>query len=259
MTKEDLFDWIKRRLGHPMVRVELHESQIEDACNKAKDEFLKWAHGNATEDVSITLELSSGVSDYVLPAGITEIVKIKDFGIGAGGINTLFSTENILYNFGVYSFLDNPITGYSMVDYHLALEFMDLLDRYIPDRFNWRYNKSKNMLKLKPTPIFDPEARQYILLFTYMYTGADEDSTELSDDVFDAIWNEVWVQDYSLACAKETLGYIRRKFANFSSIGNTGISLDGDSLISEAQQEKEKLEERLRNEEEHAGWPIIIG
>ncbi|MFW6046449.1 MAG: hypothetical protein ACOCP4_01515 [Candidatus Woesearchaeota archaeon] len=62
-----------------------------------------------------------------------------------------------------------------------------------------------------------------------------------------------------MACAKETLGMIRRKFENFSSIGNEGINLDGESLISEGKEEKEKLEERLRNEEPHMGMPIIIG
>lgn len=68
------------------------------------------------------------------------------------------------------------------------------------------------------------------------------------------------MQDYSLACAKETLGMIRRKFSNFSSIGNEGISLDGDSLIGEAKEEKDKLEERLRQDEESGeGFGIVIG
>jgi len=45
-----------------------------------------------------------------------------------------------------------------------------------------------------------------------------------------------------------TLGLIRRKFANVSSMGNANISLDGDSLVSEGKDEKDALEERLKNE-----------
>ena len=52
---------------------------------------------------------------------------------------------------------------------------------------------------------------------------------------------------------------IRRKFSNFQSIGNTGISLDGDSLISEGKQEQDDLYEKLKSEEDHIGWDIIIG
>ena len=43
---------------------------------------------------------------------------------------------------------------------------------------------------------------------------------------------------------------IRRKFSNFSSIGNTGIQLDGDSLVSEGKEEKERLEDQLQTREQ---------
>jgi hypothetical protein len=62
-----------------------------------------------------------------------------------------------------------------------------------------------------------------------------------------------------MALSKITLGMIRRKFGNFNSIGNTGISLDGDSLISEGTQEKTELEERLKLEESHEGYGLFIG
>ncbi len=52
---------------------------------------------------------------------------------------------------------------------------------------------------------------------------------------------------------------IRRKFANFNSIGNTGISLDGSELIQEGKEEIEKLEETLREEENYCGMPILMG
>jgi hypothetical protein len=55
------------------------------------------------------------------------------------------------------------------------------------------------------------------------------------------------------------LGETRRKFANFSSIGNTGISLDGDSLLSEGKEEKERLEEKLKEEENFEGSYITFG
>ena len=64
----------------------------------------------------------------------------------------------------------------------------------------------------------------------------------------DWLYEDEWFQDYCIALCKITLGYTRRKFANMTSLGNASISLDGDSLVGEGQQEKEALEERLRNE-----------
>ena len=49
------------------------------------------------------------------------------------------------------------------------------------------------------------------------------------------------------------------KFSNFASLGNIGISLDGDSMISEGKEEKEKLEEDLRLEETWEGYGMEYG
>ena len=68
-----------------------------------------------------------------------------------------------------------------------------------------------------------------------------------------------WIFDYALAECKIILGRIRSKFAGFGSIGNVGIDLDGDALLSEGAAEKERLEETLRLEEQYEGYPIFWG
>lgn len=259
MNKQELFDWVKRKLGYPMVRVELHESQLDDCVGKARNEFIGWAAGNATEECFFTLELSAGVDEYVLPSGVKEIIKVKQFDTAGGGINTLFSAQNYMYNAGYLSFIDNLGRGGSFVDYHMALNFIDMMDRYFPDKYTWWYNNHTNKLSIRPTPELYEPGPGYIMLRSFMLKGTDEHTTgPLTDEHYNFIYNKTWIQDYTLAEAKITLGYIRRKFANFQSIGNTGISLDGDSLISEGQQEKEKLMEDLRVEEDYHGWPIIM-
>jgi hypothetical protein len=55
------------------------------------------------------------------------------------------------------------------------------------------------------------------------------------------------------------LGRIRSKFAQFNSIGNIGIGLDGDTLLQEGITEKEKLDETLRLEESYEGYGILLG
>lgn len=260
MTKNELRNWIKRKLGYPMVRVELHDTQIDDCIMKSREEYIKWAVGNATDEVFFTVPLSAGVDTYELPSGVTEIVKVREFDTSAHGINTLFTIENYLYNQGVLAFLDN-IGKYSMIDYHMALEFIDLLERYTPNYYSWRYNKMDNTLRVRPTPDFDLNIQVgYLIVDSFMIEGTNEETKVMPDDIYNYLWGKTWVQDYALACAKETLGLIRRKFENFSSIGGQGISLDGDALISEAKEMREKLEERLRQDEESGeGMPIIIG
>ena len=258
-SKKELRELIKRRLGYPIVKVELHDSQIDDAIMAAREQYLKWAVGTATTEVFFTLALSADVGEYEMPSGVTEVVSVKEFDTAMSGINTLFSVQNYLYNQGVFSFLNN-VGNYSMVDYHLALDFMDLLDRYSPDYYIHRYNKVENTLILKPTPSATSTSVGYLIIDSYMLADTDETTRgPVTDSMFNVMWGKTWVQDYATARAKYTLGLIRRKFASFQSIGTEGISLDGDSLVSEAKDEMTDLMERIKLDEISEGWGITLG
>jgi len=71
-TKKELAEKIKRRLGYPMIKVELHPRQIDDAIDYARDKFIKWAVGQATQETWFTVLLSAGQNFYDLPVGVTK-------------------------------------------------------------------------------------------------------------------------------------------------------------------------------------------
>jgi hypothetical protein len=96
------------------------------------------------------------------------------------------------------------------------------------------------------------------LLCGYVYEGGFLSNWNKSDFI-ESIYDESWVLKYATARSKVILGYIRRKFSNFQSIGNTGISLDGDSLLSEGNDEMEKLSEELDEKYAYDGYGIEIG
>ena len=52
---------------------------------------------------------------------------------------------------------------------------------------------------------------------------------------------KTWIFDYSVALCKESLGRIRSKYKSTS----TPLELDGETLVQEAQQEKERLHQEL--------------
>jgi hypothetical protein len=55
-----------------------------------------------------------------------------------------------------------------------------------------------------------------------------------------------WVRDYFTALCKETLGRVRGKFSGALGIGDADVTMDYDSLLSEAKEDKDKLWERLK-------------
>jgi len=297
-SKADLAERIKRRLGHPVVKVELDPQQIYDAIDYARDKWIKWAVGQATAETFFTVVLSAGKVFYDLPLGVTEVVDYYDNGIGlTGGINTLFTLDNFLYtrDTGIYAFLWNRGYDYSFVSYHLALDFLKTLKRYTPTIYNYKYHPFTNQIEVQPAPpcgnaleipvsgrecdgtlvTTTIDSPGFILLRTFMiegshYSGMETENRNASpwrrkqDSRHSGNMNENffvsdWIFDYALAESKIILGRIRSKFAGFTSIGNTGIDLDGADLISEGTTEKERLEETLRLEENYEGYPIFWG
>lgn len=280
-SKGDLADLIRRRLGEPVVKVELTTQQIFDAIDYAKQKWIKWGVGNSQVETYFTTLLIAGQNFYDLPIGVLDIIDYDDHGSDYG-INTLFTIDNFLFSRGVY----DPLmwTGgysYSLVSYHIALDFLKTVDRYTPSIYNYKYHKYTNQLEVHPFPPsgslltvedangnpVDIDSPGYVLLRSYMIEGSHyggmETNPQLSSwkrgDSDEHFYTSDWIFDYALAESKIMLGRIRSKFAQFNSIGNIGISLDGDALLQEGITEKERLDETLRLEEGYEGYGIIQG
>lgn len=272
MTKDELAEKILRRFGHPMVKVELDQSQIYDAIDYARSKFIKYAIGQATHETWITFALSGSQHLYDLPVGVTEVVAYNDED-GVGGINTLFTVENFLYNEGIYNPLFNSGgSGYNMISYHIALDFLESMDRYTTSTYNWKYHPYTNQLEIQPPPPSGnallvsnngvPETIDspgFALLKVYMIEGSTVTSNWEAGDSDNDFYNSTWMLDCAEALCKITLGRIRSKFESFASIGNTGIALDGSNLISEGREDLERLMISLVESESYEGFPIIMG
>ena len=272
MTKNQLAEKIKRRFGYPMVKVELDPQHFTDAIDYARQKWIKWAVGQATHEVFFTILLSAGQTLYDMPIGVTEIISKDTSGVSSG-INTLFTIDNFLYNQGLYEALWNTSShDYTMVSYHIARDFLDTVRKYTPDRYNWKYHPYTNQLEIHPPPTSGSgttlnssgyNGPGWILLRAYMVEGSTVrggwEGDFISGDSDEDFYQVDWIYDYATAECKIILGEIRRKFANFASIGNTGLSLDGDQLVSEGKEEKERLEEKLQLEEAYDGLGISIG
>ncbi len=150
ISKSHLTQKVRNRLGEPMVKVEICDNQINEHIDYARQKFIKWAIGNATQEVYFTVLLQAGKRLYDLPAGITEVIRYDDNQISMGGINTLFTMNNWMFSNGFYGGMFNG--GYDLISYHLFLDFMQTLDKYSTTPYNWKYHRSTNQLEINPAP-----------------------------------------------------------------------------------------------------------
>ena len=282
MTKNDLADKILRRFGHPLVKVELSTVHLFDAIDYSTKKWQRWASGASNQEVFHTMALSAGQYLYDMPLGTQDVLSYDASGIGTG-INTLFTVDNYMFNKGMYdSLIHNYGNGYTLVSYHIAREFLETVKKYTPDSYNFKYHRYTNQLEIQPPPpsggnlTYTPkyvsngvevagtettiDSPGFILIRSIMLQGASYDPDFNEADFNKNLYESVqWIEDYATAFCKRTLGLVRRKFNNFTTLGNQGIPLDGPELLSEAEQDMEKLMEALKTEESEWGYSIIIG
>jgi len=276
MTKKDLADKIFKKFGHPVIKVELDPVQVYDAIDSARAKWIKWAVGQSTQETFFTMALSAGTTIYDLPAGVTEVIDYESDS-GTGSINTLFTIDNYLFQQGYFNGLIPGQSGfgntnYNLISYHIARDFLDTVRKYTPSKYNWKYHRYQNQLEIQPPPpsgnsllyttseaTFVIDSPGFVLLRTFMIEGSTNIRNWSSDSSDSSFYENDWIFDYAFAECKERIGYIRRKFESFASIGNTGIQMDGSDMISEGKEEKDALFERLKDEEAYEGWGISIG
>ena len=271
--KSELSNRIKRKLGWPMIKIELHEDQITDSIDFARNKFIKYAAGQATQEVFFTMLLSAGQYMYDMPDGTVEVISYDASNSNIGGINTLFTLGNYMYNQGAFDGLLRQGRGFGLIDFHIALDFIETFHRYTPDPYRYRYHKSRNILEIQPPPVagnsliltdadgndVEYDSPGFILIRAVMIDGSSLPCWEGLNSLDNNLYDSQWVEEYATARAKMVLGMIRRKFASFSALGNQGAALDGAELVSEAKEEMTALDEKLKSEETYTGWPILVG
>ena len=322
-------DWAGRRLGYPIVDIEMQSGSFYACFEEAVTEYssqvnqfnirdnLLHLQGQSTGSnlsgkrvtptLGRTVFLSqqygteAGVGGYVdwKKGSITVTKDVQEYDLnalyGAASESGAMEIKRIYHEapaaiskyFDPYSTTgygtSNFVEGFGFGQYSPAVSFVlmpvfeDLL-RMQAIEFNDQFRKSaytfsiiNNKLKLFPIPTSDTR-----VWFDYVLT-ADRDNSlampsgsdanpisDYSNVPYDNIEyqyiNHVgkqWIRKYGLALCKELLGNIRSKFGSIP-IPNSEMSLDGETLRTEAATEKEALIVELRETLEQTSRKVMM-
>jgi hypothetical protein len=234
--------------------------------------------GGTINYYSGSLALQRGVQDYDLDAWAKENANLKEgdrieikrifyeigpaisryfdpyAGTGTGMMNLLDS-----FGWGNYSpainFLLMPI-NYDLQTIQ-AIEFNDQIRKS-----QYTFELINNKLRIFPIPFYNDMqgGEEHRLWFQYIkesdrqnpYLNGTNKVTNVSEVPFEnPNYNQInsigrqWIFEYTLAIAKEMLGYIRGKYGTIP-IPDANVTLNQSDLISAAPAEKNALIERLR-------------
>lgn len=222
-------NWIWRMLGYPLVRVELTEEQVNDSIGMAIERYEEY---RIPEQTYYYLGVTAGQSVIELPLHINkkEVIEVvysphADLFSQLTGAGEAFYLTYYLQNTG----------GTFLSDFYIAMAYKETLEMTLGISPTYEFFTSKNSngewrdyIRISPKPSV---SLQIGILYNRPMTEEEVDSA-------------TWIRKYALTWAKEQLGRIRSKYTSIP--GPTGeMQMDGQQLISEAQQERQALEESV--------------
>lgn len=166
----------------------------------------------------------------IIPAilGVTKIFAPFDSRMSA---DILFDPQS---QFNI-SLLSN-FTSNSIIPYYIGRSYQQLINDMFRGRPGIRYQRHMNRLYIDVNMYTTFRPGNYVII---------EATRVIDPDEYTAVWSDRWLQRYGIALFKRQWGINLSKYNGIALPG--GVTLDGRSMLTEANQEVKDLELELQN------------
>lgn len=217
-TRDNVKSWVKRKLGYPVVQVELTDDQLEDCIDDALDEIAPWV----VQRQYITLPASQCMD--LSPYNVSYVINVHK----ADGEQDAQAQVDV---FNPMSYTEirggSSIRGYTYT--RIEQQLYTGLVQQLKDNISYRFIKPKLYLD-----IGYPTATRV----TIEYSPEIDDLESITDALY-----QKFVKRFALAYARAVLSDIRGKYA----VSGSPVELDGSTQESKSDKELESIRQELKD------------
>ena len=237
-SRQGLINWCKRRLGDPVIEINVDDDQLEDRVDEALQVFQEY-HSEATHRTFLKHRVTADdVTNEYIPVSTDVITVTKMFALKSGSINKNFF--DIKYQMHLNDIADLHSYIGDLAYYEQMQQYLSLLDMKLTGSPQVDFVRKQNRLYVHGDfQDGDIKAGDYIVAEAY---------TIIDSSTHTAVWNDMWLKEYTTALIKQQWGANLIKFEGMQLPG--GVMLNGRQLFDDATQELERLREKLRLEHE---------
>jgi len=238
-SRQELIDYSLRRLGEPVIEVNVDEDQLQDKVDDALIYYRDY-HSDATKKIYLKHLITADdvANEYITLS--SEIIFVSKLFPISSTFNTSFNFFDIKYQMMLNDIADLQNYAGDLAYYEQMQQYLSLLDMKLNGSPQVQYSRRENRLY-----IFgdfnddDIKAGDYIVAEVYQIISEDDQSS---------IWNDRWLKDYTTALIKQQWGQNLIKFEGMTLPG--GVQLNGRQLYDDATADLERLREVIRLEHE---------
>ena len=227
-TREQFKGWILRKLGAPVIEINVSDEQIDDRVDEAVD-FWRDYHYNGSQLVYMKHQITQEDKDNGYITLPTTILGISGIFNMQSSISTGGGIFNVQYQFVLNNLED--ITGYNITNYFMSMQHLEFLQEMLVGRPMIRYNKHVNKLWID-SGSESIAVGEYIIIEAY---------DVIDGSTYGDVWSDRFLQNYAAALVKEQWGSNLTKFTGMQLVG--GVSFNGEQILSDAREERKAMEE----------------
>lgn len=232
-TRAEFKAYVKRRLGDPVINIEVSDTQIEERIDDALKLFRDY-HFDGTTKVYLKHQVTDQdkINKYIeVPAEIMGVTRIFDISgvanVGSGMFDIRYQIAlNDLYT----------LTTQSLVPFFMSMQHLQFIEQMLMGQKPIRFNRHENKLYID---------MRWDSIATGNWIVAECYQT-LNPSLHMDIWGDPWLQDYTTALVKRQWGNNTKKFGNTPLPG--GQIFNGQIIYDEADQELKELRQRLKDD-----------
>lgn len=229
-NRTEFKDYCLRRLGYPVIDINVDDEQVEDRVDEALKYYQDY-HFDGTERILYkhVVTASDKTNGYItIPEAIIGINSILDVGQAVQSSN-LF---NIRYQMHLNDLFD--VSAASYVPYWTAMTHISSIEELFVGKKPLRYNRHVNKLHIDMDWTNDVDTGEYIIIDCYSITDPD---------TYSDVWSDRWLLRYTTALIKRQWGSNLTKFEGMQLPG--GLTFNGAKIYDDAENEIQKLEEEM--------------
>ncbi len=238
-SRNKLIQYCKRKLGEPVIEVNVDEDQIEDRIDEALQYYQEY-HSDGTFRAYLKHKITADdvANKYItIMDSVLYIKRLIPFGTSFGASFNFF---DIKYQMMLNDIADLQNFAGDLAYYEQLQQYLSILDMKLNGAPQIKWSRKQRRLY-----IFgewrDKDIRLNDHIIAEVFVIVDPDSHT-------SVYNDLWLKAYATSLIKEQWGLNLMKFEGMQLPG--GVIINGRQLYDDAQGELEALREILRLEHE---------
>lgn len=240
-TRETFKEWCLRKLGEPVIQVNVAVEQLEDRIDEALYKYYE-GHSKALEETILLYDVTEADVNrqYIqLPDNVASVTDVYSptSGTGVGSADWAISISELYSLTSLYRYGD-------MSYYYMNRMHLSLLKEFFTSAITYTYSEASNRLQiLGGFRTFYEQGKPLAVRVAKKISGDTETVDSNGEHIGFNIWKDRWLQQYSVALIREQWAQNLSKYQNIQLLG--GVTMSAEQMEAKAKEELQKLEEEL--------------